>query len=110
MDMPCNDELSSPAQKLAVTDAPQALVQPFIRKCHTVWRGNQTNIYAALCPTDRSVWQNVMISAAAMIVTKLGHSLGVECSDCIVYVYVYVFVGAGFPMHCDLIWSIVRPL
>jgi hypothetical protein len=22
----------------------------------------------------------------------------------------YVFVGAGFPMHCDLIWSIVRPL
>jgi hypothetical protein len=25
-------------------------------------------------------------------------------------VYVYVFVGAGFPMHCDLIWSIVRPL
>jgi hypothetical protein len=26
------------------------------------------------------------------------------------YVYVYVFVGAGFPMHRDLIWSIVRPL
>jgi hypothetical protein len=24
--------------------------------------------------------------------------------------YVYVFVGAGFPMHCDLIWSIVSPL
>jgi hypothetical protein len=24
--------------------------------------------------------------------------------------YVYVFVGAGFPMHCDLIWYIVRPL
>jgi hypothetical protein len=22
----------------------------------------------------------------------------------------YVFVGAGFPMHRDLIWSIVRPL
>jgi hypothetical protein len=22
----------------------------------------------------------------------------------------YVFVGAGFPMHCDLIWSIVRLL
>jgi hypothetical protein len=26
------------------------------------------------------------------------------------YMYVYVFVGAGFPMHCDPIWSIVRPL
>jgi hypothetical protein len=26
------------------------------------------------------------------------------------YVRMYVFVGAGFPMHCDLIWSIVRPL
>jgi hypothetical protein len=23
--------------------------------------------------------------------------------------YVYVFVGAGFPMHCDLIWSVLRP-
>jgi hypothetical protein len=22
----------------------------------------------------------------------------------------YVFTGAGFPMHRDLIWSIVRPL
>jgi hypothetical protein len=28
----------------------------------------------------------------------------------VVYMYVYVFVGAGFPMHCNLIWSIVRPL
>jgi hypothetical protein len=28
----------------------------------------------------------------------------------ILSMYVYVFVGAGFPMHRDLIWSIVRPL
>jgi hypothetical protein len=33
-----------------------------------------------------------------------------EVGSLTMYVYVYVFVGAGFPMHCDLIWSIVRPL
>jgi hypothetical protein len=32
------------------------------------------------------------------------HGINIQC------MYVYVFVGAGFPMHCDLIWSIVRPL
>jgi hypothetical protein len=26
------------------------------------------------------------------------------------YVCMYVFVGVGFPMHCDLMWSTVRPL
>jgi hypothetical protein len=28
----------------------------------------------------------------------------------VVVVRSYVFVGVGFPMHRDLIWSIVRPL
>jgi hypothetical protein len=44
-----------------------------------------------------------------MYLKDLASNLEMHAVVCM-YVCMYVFVGAGFPMHCNLIWSIVRPL
>jgi hypothetical protein len=45
-----------------------------------------------------------------MIESILGDGVSQPIDLVCMYVCMYLFVGAGFPMHRDLIWSIVRPL
>jgi hypothetical protein len=41
---------------------------------------------------------------------KIGIHIATGYCNPILWLMAYVFVGAGFPMHRDRIWSIVRPL
>jgi hypothetical protein len=53
-------------------------------------------------------WQSHHVFIVISLVLRITYQSHLVYKD--VCLMSYVFIGVGFPMHRDLIWSVVRPL